>query len=348
MKDKIRWGVLGAGGIADRRTIPGLMLADNAVLLGVMEVDMDTACRLREKYGAEKAYDRVEDLLRDEHIDAVYIASPVAFHREQAMMAAEMGKHILLEKPLGLTADEGQEVVDHCARHRVSLAAGFMMRFHAYHREMRKYVMEGRLGDLVCARAQLTCWYPDIPGSWRQAMATSGGGALMDMGIHCLDLIQHISGHRTRLVAGMASTLTFEYEVEDTGAILLELDNGAICHVESNFNIPDDAAKCRLEFYGTKGSMLAEGTIGQVEGGSLEVTFDEEARGYDAAQDRLENRTRKVEVALGNMYKKEIESFGESILQNSPLEVPATDAVQVQRVIEAAYKSSRTKTFVRL
>lgn len=347
MMQKVKWGIIGAGGIADRRTMPGMELAKNAEIYAVMEIDMDAAKALKKKYKAKEAYSNEADLLADPNVEAVYIASPVVHHKRQAMAAADMGKHILLEKPIALTVEEGQEVIDYCKEKGVMLATGFMMRFHAYHQAMKKLVDEGKLGQIVSCRAQLTCWYPDIPGNWRQAKATSGGGALMDMGVHCLDLIQYITGYKAKRAAGMASTLTFDYEVEDSGAMLVELENGALCQIESHFNIPDAAARGRLEVYGTKGSMLAEGTISQVEGGKLDVMISDDSLEYDAQQDRNDVEPMKVEVEFGNMYTKEIESFSDSVLNNTPIEVPAEDAVQVQDVIQSAYRTSETEIYER-
>ncbi len=344
---KVKWGIIGAGGIADRRTMPGIELAENAEIYAVMEIDMTVAESLKDKYKAAKAYDKEADLLADPQVDAVYIASPVVYHKKQAMMAADAGKHILLEKPIALTVEEGQEVIDYCKEKGVLLATGFMMRYHAYHQAMKKLVDDGKLGQIVSCRAQLTCWYPDIPGNWRQAKATSGGGALMDMGVHCLDLIQYITGSKTKRAVGMASTLTFDYEVEDSGSMLIELKNGALCQIESHFNIPDAAARGRFEIYGTKGSMLAEGTISQVEGGQLEVMISDDSLEYDAQQDRNDVEPMKVEVEFGNMYTKEIESFSNSILNGSPVEVPAEDAVQVQEVIQSAYRTNETEIYER-
>jgi len=344
---KVKWGIIGAGGIADRRTMPGIELAENAEIYAVMEVDMTVAESLKDKYSAAKAYDNEIDILGDPEVEAVYIASPVVYHKKQAMMAADAGKHILLEKPIALTVEEGQEVIDYCKEKGVLLATGFMMRFHAYHQAMKKIVDEGKLGQIVSCRAQLTCWYPDIPGNWRQAKATSGGGALMDMGVHCLDLIQYITGFKAKRAAGMASTLTFDYEVEDSGALLVELENGALCNIESHFNIPDAAARGRFEIYGTKGSMLAEGTISQIEGGKLEVMISDDSLAYDAKQDKNDVEPMKVDVEFGNMYTKEIESFSDSILTGTVVEVPAEDAVQVQEVIQSAYRTNETEMYER-
>jgi len=345
---KVKWGVIGAAGIADRRTLPGLMQAKNAELVAVMEVNMELAERIRAKYNAKRAYDNVDDLLKDEEVEAVYIASPVAFHKEQAIKAAKAKKHILIEKPIALTAKDGEEVLEVCKNEGVLIAAGFMMRFHAYHQKMKEIIESGKLGKVVSCRGQLTCWYPDIPGAWRQTKSTSGGGALMDMGVHCIDLIQYITGGRAKKVAGLIGTQTFKYEVEDSASIIFELDNGAFCYVDSYFNIPDAAAKCRLEIYGTKGSMLAEGTIGQVEGGKLDVLISDDTLGYNAQQDRVDVSPMEVKVEFGNMYTKEIESFSDSILNGRKIEVPIEDALQVQRVVEAAYESAETGKFVAL
>jgi predicted dehydrogenase len=110
--ERIRWGVIGAGGIADRRTIPGLLKAENAELTAVMEINAGFAESLRAKYNAKYAYDSEKALLENPEIDAVYIASPVVFHAKQAMRAADAGKHILVEKPGARTSGSGKEVLD--------------------------------------------------------------------------------------------------------------------------------------------------------------------------------------------------------------------------------------------
>lgn len=340
---KVRWGVLGAGGIADRRTIPGMLLADNAELVAVMEINMQLAESLRVKHNAKYAYDNEEALLKNPEVDAVYIASPVVAHARQAMLAADYKKHILVEKPLALSSQEGEAVLSHCEKKGVQVAAGLMMRFGSYVMEMKKAIAEGKIGGVVSVFSQFTCWYPDMPGNWRQQKATAGGGALTDMGVHCIDLIQYISGSRVKEVAAFHDTLTFQYEVEDSSAVIMRLENGALCALQSNFNIPDDAAKWRLEFFGTRGRLMGDTVIGQVDGGSLDAMFLGDVGGYDAAQNKAEAAKTKIEVELGNMYTREIQSFGDSILNGKPLAVPASDALFVQKVMEAAYRSNDEK-----
>lgn len=338
---KIRWGILGAGGIADRRTMPGMQLAEHAEIVAVMEIDPEVAERLRAKYDAKRAYTDEAELLKDPEIDAVYIASPIACHARQAMLAADCGKHILIEKPLAMTSEEGEKVIAYCKEKGVKIAAGLMMRFGAYVQAMKKAIEEGKIGDVVSCFAHFTCWYPDIPGSWRQTKASAGGGALMDMGVHCIDLIRYVTGQDVKQVAAMHDTLTFNYEVEDSSTLVMRMEKGALATVQSNFNIPDEAALWRLEFFGTRGRLAGNGVIGQIDGGTVDALFMEDVGGYDAQQSHESKAAKaELEVEFGNAYTREVESFCLSLLNDTPLEVPAEEAVAAQKVIEAAYKSN--------
>ena len=346
--EKVRWGVIGAGGIADRRTIPGMMLCDNAELAAVMEVNMELAEKCRAKWNCRKAYDSEAELLADPEIDAVYIATPVGLHARQAMAAADAGKHILIEKPLALTSEEGEKVVEYCKSKGVLIAAGFMMRFGANVQAMKKAIAEGKIGRPVSAYSQYTCWYPDMPGNWRQNRKMGGGGVLMDMGVHCIDLMQYVLGSKVRQVAAFHDTLSFRYEVEDSSLVMLRMENGCQCVVQSNFNIPRSASECRLEFFGDQGRLLGKNVLRQVDGGTVEALFLGEQGGLNDSQDQKDVTDEKIEVEFGNCYAREVTSFSNSVLTGAPLEVPAEEAVQVQRVIEAAYRSNEEKTVIDL
>lgn len=342
---KIKWGVIGCGGIADRRTLPGMMLADNAELVAVMDSNPEAAARCKEKYGAKYAFTNEADLLALDEIQAVYIASPVFAHKEQAFAAAKAKKDILIEKPVGMTSKEAEEIANYCEEQGVKLGVGFMMRFHAYHQAMKELVQSGKIGEVVSARAQLTCWYPEMENCWRQEKRLSGGGAMMDMGVHCIDLIRYITGLEVKEAAGICGNQIFKYDVEDAGAVIMKLENGAIAYVDANFNIPDAAAKCKIEFYGTKGSIFAQGTISQVEGGEIEVYCADDTAGYDANQDRNEVEKVDICVEFGNMYTKEIEAFGRAVLGECEVPISAKDAIMSQKIVEAAYQSNESKTY---
>lgn len=324
MDKKVKWGVIGAGGIADRRTMPGMMLAKNAELIAVMDVNENIIDSLKEKYNAKYAYTNADDLIANPEVEAVYIATPVVFHAEQAVKAAKAGKHILMEKPIAMSVAEGRQVISDIASTGVKAACGFMMRFGALNMKMKELIRSGMIGQVVSAKAQFTCWYPDMPNCWRQQKKNGGGGAFVDMGVHCIDLIQTILDTEADKVSALIDTKTFKYEVDDSASVLMHLKNGCNAYVEANFNIPDKAAKWRLEFYGTKGCMIAHDTIHQLDTGSVEVTLDD-------------GSVLNVAADFGNMYTREVESLSESILNDTPVEVPLEDGVQVQEIVEAAY-----------
>jgi len=347
--NRIRFGVIGAGGIADRRTIPGMLKCDNSELVAVMGPNAERTERLRAKYSAKYAYTSEEALLSNPEIDAVYIASPVDKHLSQAKLAADYGKHILLEKPLALNVNEAQELIDYCDARGIRVAAGFMMRFGTCVNAMKAAYESGKIGKLVSAYAHFTCWYPDIPGSWRQAKTSGGGGALMDMGVHMIDLIHYVTGSRTIQVAAMHDTLAFGYEVEDSSNVLLRLENGALCTVQSNFSVPDEAAKWRFELFGTKGRLMGSEIIGQVDSGEVEALYVEDAGSYDAQQDgRREACAQKLTGEFGDLYQRQISSFCNSLLNDLPFEVDAREGLFAQQVVQAAYASNDEKRIISL
>jgi len=290
---KIQIGVIG-GGISDRRMIPqGIIPSKNAELFAIWDIDKATTERLADKYKVSAA-ESIEALLGTVNMDAVYIASPNQFHAEQAIQAAKAGIHVLVEKPLALTVAEARKMIRTVERKGVKAMEDYMMPFHTLNMEITEIVLRGNIGDVVSGRAQLTCWYPPIQGAWRQNPALSGGGALMDMATHMYDAIEKITGQRIVEVFANAKTLTHSYKSDDSSTTMLILKNGATFTVDCYYNIPDAAAKNRLEIYGTKGSILAEGTLGQSNLGKVEVIISDQGA-YDAKQDRpLEVATKKL------------------------------------------------------
>lgn len=337
---KINWGVIGCGGIAFRRTIPGLVLSENSNLVAVMDTNFDAAKTVQKEFGAKYAFDNVEDLLAIDEIDAVYIATPVFCHKEQVMKAAAAKKHILLEKPMGLTVEDSIEIKDFCENQGVKLGVGLMMRFNNLHDEVRDIVAAGKLGEIVSMRAQFTCWYPEMEGAWRQKMALSGGGALMDMGVHCIDLLRFMSGLEAKEIVSLKGNQIFKYEVEDAASVIMKMENGALAYVDAAFNIPDEAAVCKLEIYGTGGSVFLEGSLAQDEAGEGTLVFTDSNKGYDAQQNRSRVESTKLSGKGGNLYTKEVDAFVNAIINDTEPPITADDAIKAQKIVEAAYVSA--------
>ena len=338
----VQFGVIGAGGIAFRKTIPGMLQARNCRLAAVM--DTANVERVAAAFGVPRSYTRASDLLADPEVQAVYIATPVHLHARQVQMAAEAGKHVLCEKPLAINLQQARAAAAACRRHRVFLQEGYMMKFHGAHAKIKQLVDEGRLGRLVYLRAQLSCWYPPIKGAWRQDPRTGGGGALIDMATHLYDLLAHFAGPIRRVVA-LTGNLVQRYRSEDASTTLLEFASGAHATVDCFYCIPDEASRTRLEIYGSQGALLSEGTIGQSQGGTLEGIFGLGDAGYDAAQNKdVARKLEPIPFPAVNPYTAECEYFADCILRKkAPALNDARNALRILKLTERAYASGRKR-----
>lgn len=338
---RIRWGVIGSGGIAQRRTIPeGIVPAHNAQLVAVYNPSQDVNQRVASQFGG-RACRSVEELL-ESGVEAVYLGSPPDVHLEQVRQCAAAGRHILCEKPLGRSVAEVREMLEVCRVARVHLGTAFMMRFQSQHVAAWQLVQAGRLGRPVLARAQLSCWYPPLAGAWRQDLARSGGGSLIDMGGHCIDLLEMFFGP-VSAVSCVTQRTIHDYAPEDSAVVTLVFANGATGVVDAFFCIPDEASLNVLELYGTRGSILAQGTIGQESQGRMVARLGGQDGIYDPRQSRDGRAGVVIDPAPVNTYQAEIEDFSAAILEHRPPALSAALGLRSQEVLAACYESARLK-----
>jgi predicted dehydrogenase len=339
MPRKIRWGVIGSGGIARRRTIPeGIVPADNAVLSAVYDIDTSANAEAAERFGATAAAG-IEDLFNSD-CDAVYVATPVWLHHEQVLECARAGKAVLCEKPLGMTVDQAKRMIQACREAGVLLATGFMMRYHSQHQAALRLIREGKLGRPVFARAQLSCWYPPVQGAWRQDPALGGGGSLVDMGGHCIDLLEMFFGP-VEAVSCLIGNLVHGYASEDSALANVRFASGALGIVDSFFCLRDESSKNVLELYGSRGGILAKGTIGQGCRGEMTAHLLADEGGYDAQQGRPAGEGVPLVPPPVNMYRAEIESFSQALLDGRSTDESAEAGLRSQKILAACYESAR-------
>lgn len=341
MRKSVRWGIIGAGGIARRRTLPAMCDVANAEIIGIMDANASCLPEIANEYQIPYYYSSEDELLKNPDIDAVYIATPVCFHKEQALKALSAGKHILLEKPIALTLTEAEQLVEAAKKSGKKAGIGMVMRFHPGHRKMREIVRSGEIGDIVFSRLQLTCWFPYMENNWRQSKKTGGGGALVDMGVHCIDLIRFILGEEVTAAYGEIYNRTFSYEVDDSADCVLTMSNGDRTFFDVHFNIPDDAAAGKIEIYGTKGSLIADGTVGQEDVGCIQLIQSDPNVGYKSEQKRAAGLRTNVEYAHENIYASQIRAFSDAILNDTEVSTSFEDALQTMRVTEALYRSGK-------
>ena len=336
---KIRWSVIGAGGIADRRTIPAILADEGSELCAVMDRVEAVAKTVGEKYGVPY-FTSEEEMLSHVDCDAVYIGTPVMCHSEQARAALRYGKHVFVEKPITLTAKEGKALVDEFKAAGKQITVGYMMKHHNLHEKAKALVADGQIGQVVDVRAQFSCWYPDIEGAWRQKKALGGGGAFMDLGVHCVELIEFVLGEEITEMQGFCATQTFSYEVEDSAVVIFKTKSGTLGHIDVNFNVPDKAAQSKLELYGTKGYLQTVGTLAQTESGTMTHLYAPQD-GYVAQQNnRAASEPVTYEAEGANLYEKQIKAFCDILRTGKPDYFYTDRAVHVQALVDKLYEQN--------
>lgn len=353
----VKIGIIGACGIAKRRTIPeGISKAKNLELVAVMDVNKQGVKEIAEQYQVKKYYTKEIDLINDKEVQAVYIATPTYLHAALAIKCAKVGKHVLVEKPMAMNLAECEEMIKECKNNKVKLMVAFMMRFHVYHKKIKELIDKGTVGKPVLGRAQLSCWYPEIKGAWRQIPKLGGGGSLIDMGMHCADLLRFFIGEVTEVSAFTTNT-EFKYKVEDNSTLIMKFKGGTQGIVDSSFCVQDFASHNFLEIYGLKGGIRTEYTIGQGSGGKVVINYTGEAKAYDAAQKRVEkeqeiiydsNNVKAGDLVPVSPYKLEVEHFAECIEGNKEPLVSGKEGYRMQEIIMAAYKSAKTGKSIKL
>ncbi len=334
----IRWGVIGATGIADKRTIPeGILPANNSELAAIMSLPGTGIEQLSEKYGGVPWFTELDEMLDRVELDVCYLATPPHTHLEQVRACAERGLHVLCEKPLDITVEGAKQVQQTCEEAGVKLGIGYMMPFHHLAVEAKRLVGEGVLGQIVSARAQFGFDYPPSKGAFRQIKELHRGGAFMDVGNHGAGLLEFVIGAQVDTVMAMAENVVYDYEgVEDTATAILHFDNGAIAVVDTSFSAA--AAENSLEINGTERTLVAQGILGQTADGVLRVVET-----CEGAEEYL-----RIESDCRNMYQEEIESFAEAVINDTDPPMDGEEGVWSQRVVEAVYQSAEAGERVRV
>ena len=229
----IGFAVVGLG--MGKHHVRSIEAAKGAKLVAVCDVQPDLAKSIADQYGVE-AYTDYRELLKNPDVQVVNVATPTGLHAQVGIDAAKAGKHVICEKPLDVTVDKAQALIDACRQNNVKLASIFQRRVHPLSRKLKQAVEEGRLGHIYYADIHLY-WYrkPEYyaggyPRGWRGTFAMDGGGAAMNQGIHSIDFLQWIVGPVASLFA-KTGTYGHDIEAEDVGTAIVTFRNGAIGNI---------------------------------------------------------------------------------------------------------------------
>jgi predicted dehydrogenase len=339
-KDVIGWGVIGCGTIGPWHAKAVNRLPETR-LVAACDVIPERAQQLAQEYGAARWYADYEKLLADPEVDAVSICTPSGLHSDLAVAAAQAGKHALSEKPMDITLAKADAMI---AAHRAAgtrLAVIFQRRTSPLWQYLQRVVSEGRLGHMVLGDAYLKYYrsqeYYDS-AEWRGTWALDGGGALMNQGVHCIDLLRWVMGPVDTIFA-FAAPLVRKIEVEDTAVAALRFANGAFGVLQGTTSVTPGLDH-RLEFHGELGSIRVDGekVVGwQVPGVEAPATQEE---GGSAAADPADIGTDGHTIQMRDLVA--------AIREDRPPMVSGEDARAAVEVILGVYQSARTGQPVRL
>jgi 1,5-anhydro-D-fructose reductase (1,5-anhydro-D-mannitol-forming) len=324
-----RWGIAGCGWVARDYVGPAIVASTNGRVAAVFDPDQVARARAADLFGCP-AY--ADPTTFHQAVDAVYVAAPNHVHRVLVEAAAQAGKPVLCEKPMATGMADAQAMVAACAAAGVRYATAFDQRWHPAHRHMADLIAAGRLGTVTAIRIVYACWLPAgwdgdglSPDNWRIDPRRAGGGALMDLAPHGLDLSAMLLGERLADIAAMGQRRVHQYGVEDGAVLMARSQSGALVQMHVAYNCPDALPRRRLEVVGTLGQLVAENTMGQTPGGSL--VFTDAATGVASPVD--------VPDALRSPFVNQVEAFA-GWLQGRPFAfTPENDLHTMRLVLDA-------------
>ncbi|MGE6665630.1 Gfo/Idh/MocA family protein [Paenibacillus xylanexedens] len=337
---KIKVAVFGCGAIAERRHIPEYAANENVELVAFADPVVERAEKMAETYGG-KAYSSYEELLANETVDAVSVCTPNYLHAPMAIAAANAGKHVLVEKPMAVSTEEGEQMIEAAKKNGVYLMVGHNQRLMPPHVKAKEILDSGKLGRVLNFRTSFghpgpEGWSVDGAESWFFRKEEAIMGAMGDLGVHKSDFIRYLLNDEVSEVAGFISTLHKEgTKVDDNATCLLRMKSGAIGTLVASwtqYRAGDNSTVLWCE----NGVMK----IGTVEGDEVIVEL---TNGTVETYKVGAMATNEKQVPSGV-----IDAFVESIVTQTPPAISGEEGLRSLQVILAAFESEKTGQIIKL
>lgn len=347
MAKKLKIGIIGSGGIAQGCHIPGYRsIPDQCEVIWACDVNPETAKTAAEKFEIPKQTTDYRDVLNDPEIDAVSIATPNKYHLQPALDALAAGKHVLCEKPLAMDGAEARQIVTAAEASGKVFQVGLNFRFGGPATFVKRFIDGGHMGDIYFARAQ-ALRRRGVPG-WGVFIdkEQQGGGPLIDIGVHILDITLHFMGYPKPLSVS-AQTWNLlgkdpdvknwwgdfdrdKFTVEDFAAGFIRFENGAAVSLESSFLANMEADPFQTQLFGTKAGAIVRGW------------GDEPVRIFKESDKELYEYKPARVPEVQSSHTEEVKAFVDAILNGKPSPVPAYQGMVLNAIFDAMYKSSET------
>jgi predicted dehydrogenase len=327
---KVRWGILSTSRFAQTKILPALRHCAHVELAAIASRDLARARTVAAEFGIPKTYGSYDELISDHDIDVIYNPSPNHLHVPWSLKALEAGKHVLCEKPIGLSAAEAQTLLDASRRRpRQKIMEAFMYRLHPQWRRAVTIVRDGGVGEPLTIQTWFS-YFNEDPNNVRN-QADIGGGALMDIGCYAISLARLVFAGEPRRVLGHAD-LDPRFGTDRTTSAVLDFGRQS-----STFTVAMQAqAFQRVHIFGTEGRI------------ELEIPFNAPPDRPCRLWHQRGNDTDEIAFAACDQYAIEFDAMSRAILDDTPVPTPLEDAVANMRVIDAVAASARAGTWIEL
>jgi len=350
MSGKIRVGVIGAGLISEKAHLPAWSkLADVVEIVAVSDLKVERAEAAAAKFGVPRAVSDFRQLLEIDEIDAVSVCTPPVAHSDVTIAALEAGKHVVCEKPMAIDLPSAEAMVAASEKTDKKLAIQFQSRFHPAAQVLKKMIEDGDLGDIYYANA-VYHRRRGIPG-WGtfHSRAHNGGGALIDVGVHALDMALWLSGHpkpvavfgsayskfgkRTDIYGALPAEKSKEFDVDDSAFAMIKFANGATLNLECSWALNIDNERQKVVLAGEQGGAELH---------PLRVFKDSPEMLIDIVPSKLEDPD------FPALHAMAIEDFARAIQEDRDPLVTVKQALMVSQIVDAVYRSQEDGGMVSL
>ena len=350
MDKKLKIAVIGCGNISGSH-LQAYAKNPAVEIYALCDINEKNLKRRAEEYGVTRLYADKDQMLRElPEIDAVSVCTWNAAHAECAIAALNAGKHVLCEKPMAMNAAQAQEMLETARRNNRLLMIGFVRRFGNDCAILKDFIDHGQMGELYYAKATYLR-RKGCPGGWFGDKSRSGGGPLIDLGVHVIDLTRYLMGNpkpvsiygatfhklgdraEVKGATGYQSASRTEgvkdiFDVEDMATAMVRYDNGAVLQVEASFSLNIEKDTGTIELFGTKAGAKLD----------PELTLYNEINGY-MANVKLDAPTA---LSFNGLFDNEVNHFVDCVRTGAPCRNPAEDGVELMRILDGIYESART------
>ena len=350
--EKIKAGIIGTGNISNCH-FNGYKSCGDVEVTACCDIDFEKAKRYAAAKGIPNVYPSYDEMLAKEKLDCVSVTTWNAAHHDAAIAALNAGVNVICEKPMAMNAAQAQEMADAARRSGKLLMIGFVRRYGNDAAVVKKFIDAGQLGDIYYAKATYLR-RNGCPGGWFGDREYSGGGPLIDLGVHVMDLVRYLAGCPKPVSAygftfdnlgfnrasggqswtGSACGRDFKYTVEDFAGAIVKFDNGLTMSLESSFNLNVKNDVGNIELFGTKSGCRLDPQV-ELFSDMAGMLVDIKPFGSTALE-------------FNGLFENELKHFVSCVRDGTKCISPAEDGVVLMQMIDAIYESAKTGRLVEI